>query len=679
MNRKPRNHPARVSRPKRTGGTARLLLALALTSGSPTRAGAAEIGGAVSGDEALMFAQIPTVYAAARREQTITQAPAAVSVISRDDIRKYHYRTLGQALASVPGLYLTNDRGYEQIGARGLGIPNDYNVRVLFLLNGMPLNDKYYGTFITEMGPDMLDAIERIEVVKGPASTLFGSNALFATVNIITRKGADLDGHPVVSAEGGLDAFGRGVFTCGQRWKNGLDLFATGHFEANEGERRIPFGGAGTARGADDQHLADAYLSARYGDFFFQTWYADRQKELPTGQFSTLVGDERNETRDRWYMSELRWQKALDPDKSLMVRGYYEDSLYGATYAYDDPDSTLNHERTRDRWAGFEAQFGWQPVEEHNITFGSVYEYHWTQLRGHYHNAMGLVSSVYPGADESFAYTALYVQDEWRIIKPLTLTAGLRYDFYPDENLTHFSPRAALVWAATRQTTAKLIYGEAFRAPSEYQRTYPAGSATGPPDPNLAPETISTYELVVEHDFRHGLFGRLSLFYNDINDLIAPRAESAVDTIFANLLNVNTVGAEAEVTKRFDNGVRGFLSGTWQESYADHHQRLINSPEWIGNFGLIVPIVGDKLAVSLRENFVSARQTRMEGLKTDSALLTDLTLSSENALPDWSFFFSVFNLLDEQSRVPSGRSGAPGVDRIPQRGRLFVLRASYRF
>lgn len=656
-------------------------LALVAMAGVFPPAGAAEVGApAARSDEELMFAQIPTVYAAARREQTIAQAPAAVSVISRDDIRKYNYRTLGQALASVPGLYLTNDRGYEQIGARGLGIPNDYNARVLFLLNGMPLNDKYYGTFITEMGPDMLDAIERIEVVKGPASTLFGSNALFATVNIITRKGADLDGHPVVSAEGGLDAFGRGVFSYGTRLKNGLDLFATGHFEANEGEERIPFSGAGAvARHGDDQHLADAYLSARYGDFFFQTWYADRQKEVPTGQYEAILGDERSEARDRWHMSELRWQKSLDENKTLMLRAYYQDYLYGGTYVYDDPDFNVNHEWTRDRWAGFEAQFGWQPLEEHNLTFGTTYEYHWTRLRGHYHDATDQVSFVYPGADENFAYTALYVQDEWRIIKPLTLTAGLRYDFYPDENLTHFSPRAALVWAATDQTTAKLVFGEAFRAPSEYQRTYPAGSATGPPDPNLSPETITTYEGVVEHDFRHGLFGRVSVFYNEVNDLIAPREESGTDTIFANLLNVKTVGVEAEVSKRFDNGVRGFLNGTWQDSYADHHQRLINSPQWIGNFGVIVPIFGDKLAVSLRESFVSARQTRVEGLKTDSALLTDLTISSENALPDWSFFFSVFNLLDEQYMAPSGRSGAAMVDRIPQRGRLFVLRASYRF
>ena len=118
--------------------------------------------------EALVNVEVK-VYAASRRDQPVSQAPAAVTIITRDDIQKYGYRTLAQALASVPGLYLSNDRGYSYVGVRGLGIPSDYNARVLFLLNGLPLNDKYYDSFLVETTPDLLDAIDRIEVVKGPA------------------------------------------------------------------------------------------------------------------------------------------------------------------------------------------------------------------------------------------------------------------------------------------------------------------------------------------------------------------------------------------------------------------------------------------------------------------------------------------------------------------------------
>jgi iron complex outermembrane receptor protein len=110
----------------------------------------------------LIEINIP-VYAASRREQTISEAPAAVTVITHDDIQKYGYRTLAQALASVPGFFISDDRGYEYVGVRGLGLPTDFNSRVLFLLNGLPLNDKYYDSFVIEETPDLLDAVDRIE------------------------------------------------------------------------------------------------------------------------------------------------------------------------------------------------------------------------------------------------------------------------------------------------------------------------------------------------------------------------------------------------------------------------------------------------------------------------------------------------------------------------------------
>lgn len=630
---------------------------------------------AQGGDEDLLFAEIPTVYAASRREQPVRQAPAAVTIIRREDIRKYGYRTLGQALASVPGFFLTDDRGYQYIGVRGLSIPTDYNIRVLFLLNGLPLNDKYYGTFLPELTPDMLDAIERIEVVKGPSSSLYGSNALFAIINIVTRKGADVGG-AVVSGEVGSDPSGRGVFSYGKLFDNGLDLFLSGHYEASEGEHSISLGSFGRAEDADAHHLANAYLSARYQDFFLQLWYADRKKEIPTGQYGTILGDDRTTTEDTWYLAELRWQRAFDGDKTLMLRGYYQHYPYRGTYAYDDPDFALNVEDTLDRWIGYEAQFNWRPLEQHQLTLGALYEYHWTRLSGDYRDASGAISFVYPGTRDDFSYWALYAQEEFRILSNLTLTAGVRYDDYPDFGEARFSPRAALVWAATKQTTVKLLYGQAFRAPSQYERTYPVGSDMGPPNPNIDPEVITTYELVLEQDFRHGLFGRLSVFHNDVQKLIAAVSDAPDPVIFDNLFDVRTTGVEAELTKKFANGVRGFVNGTWQHSETAGGT-LINSPEWIANLGVVVPIVGDKLSVAVRENFVSSRATRVPGRRTEDAFVSDLTISSENALPGWSFHFSVLNLLDERFGVPSGEDGT--LDIIPQRGRMVFFRASYRF
>ena len=630
---------------------------------------------AAGADEELLFAEIPTVYAASRHEQPVAQAPAAVTIITREDIRKYGYRTLGQALASVPGFYVSDDRGYQYLGVRGIGLPSDYNARVLFLLNGLPLNDKYYGGLTMALTPDLLDAIDRIEVVKGPSSALFGTDALFATVNIITRSGAAVKG-AIVSAEVGSDPSGRGVFTYGNLLTNGVDLFLSGHYENGTGERSLSFGKFGSAHNADDQWLSDAFLSAKYQDFFLQLWYADRLKVIPTGQYGTIVGDDRTTTRDTRYLTELRWQHTLSDDKTLMMRAYYEDYPYHGVFVYDDPMLARDAEQTDDRWLAYEAQFNWQPIQRHQLTLGSLFEYHWTQLSGHETDPAGNVTFVYPGANNDFSYWAVYLQDEFQVLPQLALVVGGRYDAYPDFHVQRTTPRASLIWTATKQTTLKLLYGQAFRAPTEYERTYPAGSGSGTDNLSLKPEQITTYELVLDQDFHHGLNGQFSLFRNDAEKLIAATVDNQSDTVFENLSSVRTWGVEAELTKKFANAVRGFVNGTWQQS-RENASAPINSPEWIGNLGVVVPVVGDKLSVALRENYVSSRVTRVPGQQTQDELVTDLTISSENALPNWSFLLSLQNLFDERYSVPAGPDGT--LDTIPQRGRTLYFRATYKF
>ena len=631
--------------------------------------------GALAADEELFFAEIPTVFAAARHEQTVSQAPAAVTVITRDDIHQYGYRTLAQALASVPGFYFSDDRSYESIGVRGLGIPTDYNIRVLVLLNGMPLNDKYYGGAMMELTPDLFDAIERIEVVKGPASALFGSNALFATVNIITRRGRDINGG-AVSAEGGWEPLGRGVFTYGNTFTNGLDLFLSGHYQAGAGEPRLSFGRFGTAHNADAQRLSDGFFSAKYDDFFFQLWFANRRKEIPTGTYGTVLGDERTYLDGTMELAELRWQHAVTDKLTLLLRAYGVSMRNDGHYFYDDPAALFNFERARDQWTGYEAQINWQPWDAHRFTVGALYEYHWTSLAGDYRNPSGAVTSVYPGFRDDFAYWALYAQDEIRLLTNLCLTVGGRYDAYPLFQMDRLTPRGALVWNPVAATTVKLLYGTAFRAPSQLERFYPAGSATGPANSNLGSERITTYELVLEQDFQHGLLGRVSAFHNDASRLIAATVASADQTVFQNVFNVRTTGLEAELSKKFSTGFRGFVNGTWQNS-EQSSGALLNSPHWLANAGLVVPLHGDKLTLALRENFISDRVTRVPGRRTDNAWTTDLVLNCDNWVPRWSFNVGVYNLFDARPTVPSGPDGT--VDEIPQLGRAVIARATFHF
>lgn len=193
------------------------------------------------GLEDLMKIKVDTVYAASKHTQLVTEAPASVTVVTAEQRRRYGYRTLGDVLRSVGGFYVSYDRYQYYVGVRGFSRPGDYNCRVLLLLDGHRINDNIYDS--ASIGTDFLldmSLIDRIEIIRGPSSSLYGTSAFLGVINIISKKGEQIKGGQATIEAGSLETV-KGAFAYGGRFKSGLDLVLNGSGYHSEGEKSLYF------------------------------------------------------------------------------------------------------------------------------------------------------------------------------------------------------------------------------------------------------------------------------------------------------------------------------------------------------------------------------------------------------------------------------------------------------
>jgi outer membrane receptor for ferrienterochelin and colicins len=630
----------------------------------------------------LMRVDIPTVYGASRHEQRVTEAPSSVSIVTKEDIKLQGYRTLQDLLQGVRGFYVTSDRDYGHIGVRGVNRPGDWGGRVLIAVDGHRLNEPVYDSAFNQSDFILdLDMVERVEVIRGPGSALYGNNAFFAVINVVTRRGSDLHGAEVSGAYGSFDAE-TGRISYGNRFKNGVEFLLSGTYFGSEGHERLYYDeyaaiNNGVARNSDYENAKNVFLKASYRDFSLEAAWVDRDKHVPSAPLMSQFADGRYRTIDEREYVDFRYQHEFDGELTLMARVYQDYYRFDGVYPFDymdplNPGVTLNQDYGRADWAGTEWQLTKVFAEKHRFTGGVEYRRDISITQKNYDIAP---AASYVDTQSHGDIVGVYVQDEYSILTNLVLNAGVRYDYFSAFGST-INPRAALIYSPLEETTLKLIYGQAYRAPNDFENSY---NATGYKHiGTLDPEKVRSYEVVFEQGLPAHLRLTLSGFYEQIEDLIITDTDPADAMIFwRNLDSVDARGVEAEVEGHWASGWQARASYTLAHAQDNQRkQRLSNSPLHLAKAQVTAPLWPEKVFLSLEALGTSERFTARRATAGSYAVV-NATLFTRRLLKGLEASVSVYNLLDRSYGDVVSEDFLQEV--IPQDGRSFRLKLTYSF
>lgn len=306
--------------------------------------------------EALNKVEIETVYSASKMKQHTTDAPSHVSVISSEEISRYNYRTLTEALAAQSGFYNTDDRNYNYIGVRGFSTPGDYSTKVLVLLDGQRTNDNLFSS--PSVGTDFvldMDLIDHIEIIRGPGSALYGTSALFAVVNVISKSSKAFKNGEVALTLGNYGTDKEcATFVHEFEDKSNILLSATRYHSDGDSnlyykEFDTPENNNGYAKNIDNDDAYKLFMKYNSGNFTLESYYVKRDKEIPTAPWETVFNKAVDSLDERGVI-RLKYSKELDDTLRLSTSLAYNYYNFTGKYLYEDDGIVSSYDYNPTEW-----------------------------------------------------------------------------------------------------------------------------------------------------------------------------------------------------------------------------------------------------------------------------------------------------------------------------------------
>lgn len=634
--------------------------------------------------EELMSLRVESVYGASGFKQKVTEAPASVTIITSVDIQKYGYRTLADILRNVPGFYVNYDRNYSYLGVRGFGLPGQYNNSIALLIDGHRLNDNIYdGALIGTEFPLDIDLIDRVEVIRGPNSSLYVASAFLGVINVITKRGSDL---PQMAVAGEVASYRtyKGRVSYSNKFKNGLELLLSTSFYDSHGQDPLffkefddPATNRGNAVNADGDELHQLFGNASWGGFTLRGAFGSRDKTIPTASFGSVFNVTGTHTVDARGYFELMYERQLAHGWNLSSRSSYDQFNNDGTYEYDysasgGPSRVLNKNFAHGKWLGEGVTVSKQAFGNQRWSAGAEFREDFQQDQGNY----DLEPFVPYFSDSRVSNVAsLYAQDEIRLPKDLLLNVGVRYDRYSIFGGTT-NPHAALIYNPWENTTFKFLYGQSFRAPNLFELYYNAPGNEA--NPSLRPETVKTMELVWEQYFSKYFRITVSGFYCPIRGLIDQQVDPGNgNAVFANAGSLDLRGLDFAVSRSMPGELEGRLSYSFQDlTNTSTRVAVTNAPRHLIQASLSMPVVQRKVFASMDVQYVSRRAT-LAGPYSEAYAVPNFTLFSRSVSNKWEFSASLYNAFDHRYSDPAGNGLAENM--IVQDGRTFRMKIEYDF
>jgi vitamin B12 transporter len=425
--------------------------------------------------------ELPEVEVPGKRPQLPSTTPASISVITREEIDRIGAVTVADALRVLPEVRVKQSGGPGSLTT--VSIRGSTSPQVLILVDGVPINRPDQGSVDLSTFP--VQNVERIEVLRGPFSALYGSAALGGVINIVTRTGPET----AVSTRIGSYGFDAYTLSLGGRIQNLTYLF----------QGILDTGGAF----APDTDFSDLTGTAKF-----------RWQAAPDSSVTLTVNRLRHDTgapgplpfqdllarlAERRTLVDLAWRRGAVDGPGAFARLY----VLNDDVSFTSPATAFQSEDTANLW-GAQAQVVLAPWPGHLLTAGAEYQ---GQTIGHTDNVPA------PFANQGYDL-ALYLEDDWQIAPPVLLSLGVRGDTFQQWG-TQIDPRLGVVAVLTDRLIVRAGVGRTFRAPTFDEL---APSLFG--NPALQPETAWSGDLGLEYRFAPDLTVSLTGYHTDATNLI---------------------------------------------------------------------------------------------------------------------------------------------------------------